>query len=237
MSIRISTIGWFAALLFAATSRADLFINEVDYDQIGTDTGEWIEIAGTAGLSLDAYELAFNNGANGSEYATFDLDPANFTFSDETGTGWGFFVIGLSLAEYGVAPDYTPGTWSSDEIQNGAPDSIQLRLKAGPVNIHLIDYEGDNTFTTEDQVTALPDTNTNAQQSLYLTGTGNTFSDFSFSVTAGNGTPGALNMGQTLTAIPEPNAILFGGLICSIVSLAALRRRLICISESASNAA
>src|SRR5262245_24253026 len=122
--------------------RADLFINEVDYDQISTDTAEWVEIVGTAGLSLSAYELVLID-QNGAEYDTFDLAPAGFTFVDETGTGWGFFVIGDSLTEYGVTSDFL-GSWSNDTIQNGGTDSIQLRLKAGPVNVHLIDYEGNN---------------------------------------------------------------------------------------------
>jgi hypothetical protein len=208
--------------------KADLFINEIDYDQNMTDTAEWVEIVGTAGLSLDAYELVTIN-QDGIEQNTYDLEPAAFTFTDETGTGWGFFVIGNSFSEFGVMGDYLP-TWSSNQIQNGPMDSIQLRLKSGPVNVHLIDYDGDNGNTTEDQFTSLADS-TSADSSLYLTGNGNTFSDFSFANTVGNGTPGALNVGQTLTAIPEPIAALYGCLVFGLVGSVVIGKRLFSKSQ------
>lgn len=166
----------------------------------------------------------------GSSYGTWDLAGASFTFGDETGTGWGLFVIGKVGSGYGgIAADFTPSGWTNDRIQNGqfgsnTADSIQLRLKSGPTNVHLIDYWGNNPNTNEDQYTDLNDSN-NATSSLYLTGTGNCYADFSFANAAGNGTPGAVNVGQTLTAIPEPSAFMFGGLACGFLSIIAVGRK------------
>jgi hypothetical protein len=216
----------FLAILFAvlagASARADLFINELDYDNVGTDSNEWVEIVGTTGTSLNGYELVMID-QNGVVQNTFDLTGASFTFSDETGTGWGFFIIGELDPGYGVSPDYTPAGWTQDEIQNGGTDSIQLRLTAGPVNVHFLDYEGDNPNTSSDQISTAGDSGAPAS-SLYLTGSGNSFSALTWDGTTGNGTPGALNVGQTLTVIPEPATISFMG-----VGLAAMlwrRRRL-----------
>jgi uncharacterized protein len=220
-------------LMSPSIANADLFINEIDYDNAGADTVEWIEIVGTAGTSLSNYELAFYNGAAGNPtpntpYVTYDLAPASFTFANET-NGWGFFVVGLSAATFGVTPDFTPGGWVSDEIQNGAPDGVQLRLKAPVTNVHLIEYEGDHASIPHDQTTLLADNSTDVRTTLYLTGLGDGFSDFTFANVVNSGTPGALNLGQTLTAlaaVPEASPLLFGGMICSALGLTIGYRKL-----------
>ena len=50
--------------------RAGLVINEVDYDQVGADTGGFVEIAntGTAAATLDGTALVLVNGGDGTEY-------------------------------------------------------------------------------------------------------------------------------------------------------------------------
>ena len=204
------------------SAHANLFVNEIDYDTVSTDNAEWIELAGTAGQSLAGFELVLID-QDGSEYGTIDLTPSVFTFTDETGTGWGWFVLGLVEPAYGVSPDFTPTGWTANEIQNGTMDSIQLRQIAGSVNVHLIDYEGNNPNTTEDQFTSFPDSNTSGQTSLYLTGIGNDFSSFSFENMTGAGTPGALNSGQTITVVPEPNTVVLLGIAFLVMKLT--RRR------------
>jgi len=203
---------------------AGVFINEIDYDNVGTDASEWIELVGNAGISLNNYELAFYNGNDAALYATFDLAGANFTFADET-NGWGFFVIGIVHSAFGVSADYTPLGWTTNVIQNGAPDAVQLRLKSPVTNIHLIEYEGDNLSIPADQNTPLGDNNNDVGTTLYLTGSGNDFSDFTFAVNMNAGTPGLLNAGQTLVAIPEASAFLLGGLVCGVLGLAISWRR------------
>src|SRR5262249_29529320 len=49
------------------------WINELHYDNVGTDTGEFVEIAGVAGTNLAGWSLLGYSGANGVAYATVPL--------------------------------------------------------------------------------------------------------------------------------------------------------------------
>ena len=83
------------------TGSARLVINEVDYDQVGADTGGFVEIAntGTAAATLDGIALVLVNGGDGAEYGRKAL----------TGT----LAAGAKLVV-----DVDP--------QNGAPDGLAL---------------------------------------------------------------------------------------------------------------
>lgn len=180
----------------SGASTGVVWINEMDYDNVFTDTNEWVELAGAAGTSLDDYELVLINQL-GVPYGTTDLAGASWTFADET-NGYGFFVMGRVAPGEGTA-DYTPAGWTQDKIQNGSTDSIQLRRKGG-TNVHLLDYEGANPNTTDDQTTTAADDNTNALTSIYLTGgPGAGFSAFGWTNVMSNATPGRINAGQLLS--------------------------------------
>ena len=45
-----------------------VFINEIHYDNIGTDSDEFVEIAGPAGTSLEGYSIVLYNGSGGAVY-------------------------------------------------------------------------------------------------------------------------------------------------------------------------
>lgn len=180
-----------------ASATASVWINEVDYDSVGSDTNEWVEIAGLAGLSLNDYELIMI-ADNGTTNNVFDLAGASWTFADET-SGYGFCVIGIVTPGEGTA-DFTPSGWDSGELQNGPGDSLQLRQKTGSLNVHLIDYAGDNLYTVENQQTVVGDTAA-AFGSIFLTGgPGTNFNSFSWTNTASSATPGAANSNQTFAA-------------------------------------
>ncbi|WP_234417171.1 ExeM/NucH family extracellular endonuclease [Loktanella sp. Alg231-35] len=100
------------------------WINEFHYDNVGGDTGEFIEVAGTAGLDLTGWELVLYNGSNGSAYNTIDLSGV---IADSAG-GFGFSVADLP----------------SNGLQNGAPDGIALVNGLGEV-VEFISYEGEMT--------------------------------------------------------------------------------------------
>ena len=47
-----------------------VFINEIHYDNSGTDVNEFIEIAGPAGTNLAEYSIVLYNGSGGAVYDT-----------------------------------------------------------------------------------------------------------------------------------------------------------------------
>jgi len=83
---------------------APVFINDIHYDNSGTDTGEAIEIAGPSSTDLTDWQIFLYNGVNGEVYDTRNLSG---TIAD-AGDGYGF-----------VTPAYAT---------NGGPDGIALVL-------------------------------------------------------------------------------------------------------------
>ena len=158
------------------------WINEFHYDNSGTDTGEFIEIAGPAGLDLSTYSIELYNGANGQVYTITNL--AGIIPNQSNGIGT------LSF------------TYPTDGIQNGSPDGIAL-IDSGSV-LYFISYEGSFTaingtavgLTSTDIGVSEP-ANTPVGQSLQLTGTGRQYHDFSWSAPAAE-SPGGINAGQTI---------------------------------------
>jgi endonuclease I len=162
-----------AALLAASlpaaafvTPSAQVFVNEVHYDNEGTDVGEAIEIAAPAGTSLAGWSVVLYNGSNGTSYATFELSGS---VPDQCG-GWGTIVI-----------DVPPATG----LQNGSPDG--LALLDGTDVVHFLSYEGTFTaangpaagFASTDIGVSQPGS-TPIGQSLQLQGNGSTYQDFSW---------------------------------------------------------
>lgn len=192
---------------------ATLFINEFHYDNDGTDTGEFVELAGEAGLDLTPYSLVFYNGANGTEYRTETLTGV---LGDDTGTGWGFSVVDLP----------------TNGIQNGAPDGIAL-FGNGSV-LQFLSYEGSFMANggvadglTSTDIGVAESSATAAGLSLQLTGFGDESADFTWSgpMTA---TAGAVNLDQQFAlldtpAVPLPAALPL--LMVGLAALAGLRRR------------
>ena len=123
--------------LMSSMAFGQLFINEIDYDQTGTDASEYLELAGPAG-TYNTVVVELVNGNNNSIYQTADL--GSITLADES-NGFGFYVIGVA----GVPNlDITPVGWPSENlIQNGAPDAIVLRVGGNIVD--AIAYEGEMT--------------------------------------------------------------------------------------------
>ncbi|MCK5607284.1 lamin tail domain-containing protein [Candidatus Pacearchaeota archaeon] len=119
-------------------SPATLLINEVDYDQPGTDTTEFVEIYNISGSTIDLtdYQLVFVNGLDETVYLTTEPFAGSLLPGD-------YYVYGSSAVP-GV--DQTPLATETNIIQNGAPDGIRLeRISTGEV-IDSLAYEG--TMTT-----------------------------------------------------------------------------------------
>ena len=119
----------------------ELVINEVDYDQSGGDTAEFIELLNTGAtpINLSGFELLLVNGGDMSTYATIALPDVDLAAGD-------YFVV---CANPFLTPncdlDVMPDT---DLIQNGAPDAIALVdamgvVEGGAATIDVVSYEGD----------------------------------------------------------------------------------------------
>jgi len=155
----------FAPILVEASPIPNVFINEIHYDNTGSDQNEFIELAGMAGINLDGWSLHFYNGSNGNEYK-------EYTFTD--------WLISDSVNGYGFAAVNIAG------IQNGSPDGIVLTDAVDNI-IQFISYEG--VFTANSGIaTGLTSIDIGVSQSsatalglsLQLTGVGQQYSDFSW---------------------------------------------------------
>ncbi len=107
-----------SGMLSSALAVADIRINEVDSDNPGTDTKEFIELydGGVGNTSLDGYSIVLFNGSNDASYKTIDL-------TGQSTNGDGYFVVCgdsevISKCNLDVSPD-------SNLIQNGA-DAVAL---------------------------------------------------------------------------------------------------------------
>ncbi|MEM7488988.1 MAG: ExeM/NucH family extracellular endonuclease [Pseudomonadota bacterium] len=92
-----------------------LRINEIHYDNVGADEGEFVEVAGAPGTSLEGWSIVLYNGNGGAPYGTIDLSGA--------------------LNADGVAAFARAG------IQNGEPDGLALVDPDGAV-VEFLSYEG-----------------------------------------------------------------------------------------------
>ena len=161
----------------------EIWINEFHYDNSGsTDIGEFIEIAGPAGLDLSVFTLELYNGVTGTNYSTISLTGIIPNQSNGIGT------ISISFPSNG--------------IQNGPNDGIAI-VKAGIV-IQFLSYEGILTATvgpangiTSTDIGVFENGSDAPGLSLQLTGTGNKYGDFIWNAPAAE-SPGTLNVGQII---------------------------------------
>ncbi len=97
-----------------------LVINEIDYDQVGTDGGGFVEIAnvGTSAAVLDGIAIVLVNGGDNTEYDRVELT--------------GSLAAGAQIS----API---------EAQNGAPDGVALIAATSGALLDALSYEGEVT--------------------------------------------------------------------------------------------
>jgi DNA/RNA endonuclease G (NUC1) len=105
----------------------DFRINEIHYDNLGTDAGEAVEIEGPAGASIAGFTIVPYNGNGGVTYGT----PLAFTGA-----------LPASCGDRGVAFV----TFPTDGLQNGSPDGVALVNASGEM-LDFISYEGPLTAT------------------------------------------------------------------------------------------
>jgi len=190
---------------------ATVWINEFHYDNTGADTGEFVEIAGTAGTDLTGYKVLFYNGSDSETYGSA-LNLSG-TLSD-AGSGFGF----LSFLK---AP-----------IQNGSPDGMALVDAMNNV-LEFLSYEGVITAIggaadglTSVNIGVSEPSNTPVGHSLQLMGAGSDNSTMTWA-SAATSTAGTINTDQTLipemAAVPLPASMPL--LLVGLVALRALKKR------------
>lgn len=200
------------------TSHASVVINEIDYDQPGTDTAEFIELfnSGSSAVSLDNFTIELINGNNSSSYRTINLS----SFSIKAN---GYFVV-CGDANLVANCDYSFTTTNS-WMQNGAPDGVGLYQ-----NTTLLDslsYEGVLFPLTEgDQLLVIDNAIDVFSIARIENGvdTNNNADDFQL----GCITPGTINIAGTgdcsavnINPVPVPAAVwLFGSGLLGLVGVA-----------------
>ncbi|HMJ00381.1 MAG TPA: lamin tail domain-containing protein [Gaiellaceae bacterium] len=126
---------------------AHLVLNEVDYDNVGTDTQEFVEIFnGTgAGVPLADFAVVLVNGGTNLEYSRTMLAAAGTCLPAR-----GYLVI----ADDAVVPEphalviRFPG--AHDQIQNGQPDGVALIDTGTQTLVDALSYEGSITMAQID---------------------------------------------------------------------------------------
>jgi hypothetical protein len=111
-------------LLLSSIFSQDMWINEIHYDNYGTDEGEFIEIAASSSENISSASVTLYNGNNGSSYNNVSLSEFQ---QGSTQDGFTFYYY----------------SFPSNGIQNGAPDAISLENGSGVVQ--FISYEGTMT--------------------------------------------------------------------------------------------
>jgi len=131
-------------IVLGGGSTATLVINEVDYDSIGTDSTEYIEIynGSSTTASLAGLSLRLVNGATNGEYATIDLGPVGSLTAGQ------YLVIGGPSVSVPAAAKKLDPLWTQDQVQNGAPDGVALVDTVGPTLLDALSYEGAITSAT-----------------------------------------------------------------------------------------
>ena len=201
---RTSNLVLSAALIFGAFPRAGdmpapprnpdlaVFVNELHYDNAGTDSGEAIEIAGPAGTDLAGWSIILYNGSGGAVYTTTALSG----------------LIPDQMAGYGTLAFSYP----SNGIQNGSPDGLALVDPSNAV-LQFLSYEG--TFTAVGgpadglQSADIGVSEAGSEpigQSLQLSGAGTSYEHFTWSGPAAS-TFGSVNTGQTFAVITNAPVI------------------------------
>ncbi len=191
-----------APTLALPNSERPVFINEIHYDNLGTDTGEAIELAGRAGSSVNGWSLVLYNGADGSNYRTEALSG---TFLNQS-SGYGTLVF----------------NFPTNGIQNDV-DAIALVDAAGTVR-EFISYEG--AFTALDgpaqgltsvDIGVAESGTTPVGYSLQQTGVGPTYTWQAES----SSTFGTLNTGQSFAALPSGGLTYREGDVATVIDATA----------------
>ena len=172
--------------LMTQTVATSQWINEIHYDNVSTDMNECIEIVGPAGTDMSCYSIVLYNGNTSSSY---DTDALSGLIPDE-GCGYGAISI----------------CYSTNGIQNGAPDGIVLYNTCTASVVQFLSYEGSFTATSgvangmsSTDVGVSESSSTAVGSSMQLIGIGSNYGAFTWESVGNTASMGTLNTGQTIS--------------------------------------
>lgn len=182
-------------------SAQSVFINEMHYDNTGTDAGKAIEIAGPAGTDPSGWRLVRCNGSTPASAMVYTSPAATETLPAGT-------VIPDVCGGFGVVVVNYP----QDGLQNGPNDGVALLDQTGSV-VQLLSYEGQLTAANgpaagiqSEDIGVAESSSTAVGSSIQLGGTGTTYQDFTWNPTAPR-TFGACNTGQSFASGDVPPTV------------------------------
>lgn len=189
------TIVTFIFSLFVLLNAQNTWINEIHYDNYGTDENEFVEVVieNPASYSLNDFSVVLYNGNNGGSYGSETLD--NFTVGSNSGNFTFYYLI-----------------YPANGLQNGAPDGIALAYQNTLIPGQFLSYEG--TMTASDGVASgILSTDIGVEEpgdigsSLQLEGIGSMYSEFLWT-SPQTETPGNVNGNQTINSGTDPTIVV-----------------------------
>jgi len=123
-----------ATLSVVEGAAGGLMINEVDYDQVGTDNGEFIELfnASRSAIDLSTVAVVLVNGSNSMQYARINLTgmlaPGAYAVVANNAV-----MLPAGVARFPLG---------ADALQNGAPDGVALINTVDGTLLDALSYEG-----------------------------------------------------------------------------------------------
>ncbi len=177
-----------------AGGAAGLVVNEVDYDQVGTDNAEYVELynAGPVALDLGLYDLVLVNGDGGAIYKTVELPSVSLA------AGAFFVVCGDAATVDGCDLDVSP---DANLVQNG-PDAVAVTLRADGSVVDALSYEGAVAGYVEGDAATAADTNSDPFLALSRRPDGADTDDNDADFSLRCATPGAANSDETAGCEP-----------------------------------
>ncbi len=170
---------------FALAGPNDVWVNEIHYDDPGSDTNEMLEIAIGSAVSPGVVTISLYNGSNGTVYNSLNA-LGDMTMGQQQGDMTLYWRI-----------------FPPNGLQNGSPDGLALDI-AGSV-MQFISYEGTLTATdgpatgmTSEDI-GVSEASADFLSSLGLTGTGSSYADFSWTTFPVN-SAGQINYEQEIVA-------------------------------------
>ena len=134
-----------SATVNVQTGPDHLVLNEVDYNQTGTDGASFIEIYNGTGSAVSLANLAvvLVNGNGGAEYKRFALSTNDASLPDGQ-----YLVIGNSTITGSVPAGVLTIDATGDFIQNGDPDGVAIIDTSSNTLVDAFCYGGAMTAVT-----------------------------------------------------------------------------------------